>query len=39
MEIKFKDFFINEELLEGAGELNYNASLEGETFKVVVDVK
>ena len=38
MEIKFKDFFINEELLEGAGELNYNASLEGETFKVVVDV-
>lgn len=38
MNIKFKDFFINEELLQEEGELNYNASLEGETFKVVVDV-
>jgi hypothetical protein len=38
MSIKFKDFFINEELLQEEGELNYNASLEGETFKVVVDV-
>ena len=38
MDIKFKDFFINEELLQEEGELNYNASLGGETFKVVVDV-
>jgi len=38
MAIKFKDFFINEELLQEEGELNYNASLGGETFKVVVDV-
>jgi hypothetical protein len=38
MNIKFKDFFINEELLQEEGELNYNASLGGETFKVVVDV-
>ena len=38
MNIKFKDFFINEDLLKEEGELNYNASLEGETFKVVVDV-
>jgi hypothetical protein len=38
MDIKFKDFFINEELLQEEGELHYNASLGGETFKVVVDV-
>jgi len=37
MAIKFKDFFINEELLNEEGELNYNASFEGESFKVVVD--
>ena len=38
MKIEFKDFFINEELLKEEGELNYNASLGGETFKVIVDV-
>jgi len=38
MDIKFKDFFINEELLQEEGELNYNATLGGENFKVVVDV-
>lgn len=38
MSIKFKDFFINEELLQEEGELNYNATYGGENFKVVVDV-
>lgn len=38
MDIKFKDFFINEDILQEEGELNYNASLGGERFKVVVDV-
>ena len=38
MTYMLKDFFINEELLKEEGELNYNASLGGETFKVVVDV-
>lgn len=38
MSIKFKDFFLSEELLQEEGELNYNASLGGENFKVVVDV-
>lgn len=38
MAIKFKDFFINEELLQEEGELNYNATYGGENFKVVVDV-
>lgn len=38
MKLKFKDFFINEDLLKEEGELNYNATLGGERFKVVVDV-
>jgi hypothetical protein len=38
MALKLKDFFINEELLNEEGELNYNATLGGENFKVVVDV-
>lgn len=38
MDFKLKDFFINEDLLQEEGELNYNASLGGERFKVVVDV-
>lgn len=38
MEFKLKDFFINEDLLKEEGELNYNATLGGERFKVVVDV-
>lgn len=38
MEFKLKDFFINEDILKEEGELNYNATLGGERFKVVVDV-
>lgn len=38
MEFKLKDFFINEDILNEEGELNYNATLGGERFKVVVDV-
>ena len=38
MALKLKDFFVNEELLQEEGELNYNATLGGENFKVVVDV-
>lgn len=38
MAFKLKDFFINEELLNEEGELNYNATFNGEKFKVVVDV-
>lgn len=38
MEYKLRDFFLNEELLREEGELNYNANIGGENFKVVVDV-
>ena len=41
MEINWNKLRLNllsEEILKEEGELNYNASLEGETFKVVVDV-
>ena len=38
MEFKLRDFFLNEELLKEEGELNYNATIGGESFKVVVDV-
>ena len=38
MEYKLRDFFLNEELLREEGELNYEATLGGEKFRVVVDV-
>lgn len=38
MGFKLRDFFLNEEFLNEAGELNYNATYGGENFKVVVDV-
>jgi len=38
MEFKLRDFFLTEELLKEEGELNYNATIGGESFKVVVDV-
>jgi hypothetical protein len=38
MEFKLRDFFLNEEFLKEEGELNYNATIGGESFKVVVDV-
>jgi hypothetical protein len=38
MEFKLRDFFLSEELLREEGELNYNATIGGESFKVVVDV-
>jgi hypothetical protein len=38
MEFKLRDFFLNEEFLREEGELNYNATISGESFKVVVDV-
>lgn len=38
MEFKLRDFFLTEELLKEEGELNYNATIGGENFKVVVDV-
>lgn len=38
MEYKLKDFFLTEDLLKEEGELNYNATFNGEKFKVVVDV-
>ena len=38
MNYKLKDFFLTEDLLKEEGELNYNATFNGEKFKVVVDV-
>jgi len=38
MSYKLKDFFLTEDLLNEEGELNYNATFNGEKFKVVVDV-
>lgn len=38
MNYKLKEFFLSEELLKEEGELNYNATFNGEKFKVVVDV-
>ena len=38
MEFKLRDFFLSEELLKEEGELNYEATLGGERFRVVVDV-
>lgn len=38
MNYKLKDFFLTEDLLKEEGELNYNATFNGERFKVVVDV-
>ncbi len=38
MNYKLKDFFLTEDLLNEEGELNYNATFNGEKFKVVVDV-
>jgi len=38
MAYKLKEFFLSEELLKEEGELNYNATFNGEKFKVVVDV-
>ena len=38
MEYKLRDFFLSEEFLKEEGELNYNATIGGESFKVVVDV-
>lgn len=38
MGYKLKDFFLTEDLINEAGELNYNATFNGEKFKVVVDV-
>ena len=38
MEFQLRDFFLNEEFLREEGELNYNATISGESFKVVVDV-
>lgn len=38
MKFKLKEFFLNEEILNEEGELNYNATFNGEKFKVVVDV-
>ena len=38
MEYKLRDFFLSEEFLKEEGELNYNATIGGENFKVVVDV-
>jgi hypothetical protein len=35
---KLKEFFLSEDLLNEEGELNYNATFNGEKFKVVVDV-
>ena len=35
---KLKEFFLAEDLLNEEGELNYNATFNGEKFKVVVDV-
>lgn len=35
---KLKEFFLAEEMLNEEGELNYNATFNGERFKVVVDV-
>ena len=38
MKFKLKEFFMSEDLLNEEGELNYNATFNGEKFKVVVDV-
>ena len=38
MAYKLKEFFLGEDLLNEEGELNYNATFNGEKFKVVVDV-
>lgn len=38
MKFKLQDFFLSEELLREEGELNYEATLGGEKFRVVVDV-
>lgn len=38
MAFKLKEFFLNEDILNEEGELNYNATFNGEKFKVVVDV-
>ena len=38
MAFRLKEFFLNEDLLNEEGELNYNATFNGEKFKVVVDV-
>lgn len=38
MNYKLKDFFLIEDVLNEEGELNYNATFNGEKFKVVVDV-
>lgn len=38
MKHKLREYFLEEETLNEDGELNYNANLGGEQFKVVVDV-
>jgi hypothetical protein len=38
MKFKLRDFFLNEEIINEAGELHYEATFGGEKFQVVVDV-
>jgi hypothetical protein len=38
LDYRLKEFFLSEDLLNEEGELNYNATFNGEKFKVVVDV-
>jgi hypothetical protein len=38
MKYKLRDFFLNEEIINEAGELHYEATFGGEKFQVVVDV-